>query len=208
MTKFRREPELIAIALALIGESAELSPVERRIAARYKRRVPSRALLAATKAAITRGEDPLGDALIALRPAAARRKVGAVYTPAIIIDSMLEWAKAEGTPSRVIDAGSGSGRFLIAAGAQFPGAKLVGIEVDPVAALTLRANLAVHDMAARATVIVADYRAAHIKPVTGKTLFIGNPPYVRHHGIGENWKSWYATSTATVPVVWTASGEE
>jgi hypothetical protein len=196
MTKFRNEPELIAVALALVGESAELSPAERRIAARYKRRRPSPLLLAATKAAITRGEDLLGNALIALRPAAVRRKAGAVYTPAIIIDSMLGWAKAEGMPSRVIDAGSGSGRFLIAAGTQFPRAKLVGIELDPVAALTLRANLAVHDLAARATVIVADYRTAHLKPATGKTLFIGNPPYVRHHGIDEKWKNWYATSTA------------
>jgi hypothetical protein len=157
-------------------------------------------LLAATKAAIARGADPLGEAFTALRPPAIRRKAGAVYTPATIIDSMLAWAKEVGTPARVIDAGSASGRFLIAAAAQFPRAKLVGIELDPVAALTLRANLAVHNLTARATVIVGDYRAAPIAPATGKTLFIGNPPYVRHHDIEEQWKSWYAASAAAFGV--------
>jgi len=200
MLRFTSERQLIRVSLALAGESAELSSAERSIAARYKHQAASPLLLAATKAAIARGADPLGEALTALRPPAIRRKAGAVYTPATIIDSMLAWAKEVGTPSRVIDAGSGSGRFLIAAAMQFPRAKLVGIELDPVAALTLRANLAVHHLTARATVTVGDYRAAPIASATGKTLFIGNPPYVRHHDIEEQWKSWYAASAAAFGV--------
>ena len=196
MTKITSEQQLITVALTLAGESAALSHAEQSIAARYKGRVASPLLLAATKAAIARGADPLGEALTALRPPAVRRKVGAVYTPATIINSMIAWAKEVSTPARVIDAGSGSGRFLIAAAAQFPRAKLVGIEIDAVAALTLRANLAVHNLAARAAVLVGDYRATPIAPATGKTLFIGNPPYVRHHDIEEQWKSWYAASAA------------
>jgi hypothetical protein len=200
MLRFTSERELIGVSLALAGEGVEFSSAERSIAAPYRHRSISPLLLAATKAAIARGADPLGEALTALRPPPVRRKAGAVYTPATIIDSMLAWAKEAGRPSRVIDAGSGSGRFLIAAAEQFPRAQLVGIELDPVAALTLRANLAVHNLTARATVIVGDYRAASIAPATGKTLFIGNPPYVRHHEIEEQWKSWYAASAAAFGV--------
>ena len=28
------------------------------------------------------------------------------------------------------------------------------------------------------------------------TAFIGNPPYVRHHDISEDWKTWYASKFA------------
>lgn len=190
------EAELTAVALALIGDTSGLSMAEQHVVARCERRALSASLLANTRAAITRREDPLGDAFTAIRSPAARRKAGAVYTPGAIVDSMLAWAQMQGTPARVIDAGAGSGRFLLAAGAQFPRAQLVGIELDPVAALMLRANLAVHQLDARATVLVADYRTAPVRAAIGKTLFIGNPPYLRHHGIGQPWKNWYAAAAA------------
>src|SRR3546814_1885250 len=60
-----------------------------------------------------------------------------------IIQSMIAWAVSEGTPARVVDAGAGSGRFLLSAAVQFPKAQLVGIEYDPMAALLLRATLTV-----------------------------------------------------------------
>jgi hypothetical protein len=199
MTSLANEHALIAATLALIGESVDLSAAEQRLAARNKR-IPTGSACKAIRAAIMRGEDPLGDALMILRPPALRRATGAVYTPGTIIASMLDWAASEGRPARVIDPGAGSGRFLIAAAARFPRAELLAIEVDPVAALTLRANLAVHGLAERAAVLVADYRAAQVRPATGKTLFVGNPPYVRHHGISETWKSWYAASAASYGV--------
>jgi hypothetical protein len=77
-------------------------------------------------------------------------------------------------------------------GSAFRHARLVAIEIDPVATLMLRANLAVHGLVDRAQVIVDDYRRAGLVPIRGKTLFIGNPPYVRHHDIGDAWKDWFA----------------
>ena len=45
-------------------------------------------------------------------------------------------------------------------------------------------------LADRARVHVGDYRALSLPPVDGPTLFVGNPPYVRHHRIAPEWKTW------------------
>lgn len=109
---------------------------------------------------------------------------------------MMAWLKEQGTPARILDPGAGSGRFIIAAGETFPNAQLIAVEIDPVAALMLRANLAVRGWTARATVLVKDYRTIKLPSCAGVTAFIGNPPYVRHHHIAEDWKYWYASRFA------------
>ena len=155
-------------------------------------------LIAATVSQIEEGGDPLGEAFCALRPATQRRKDGAVYTPPAIVNTMLSWAESVGAPDRVIDPGSGSGRFLLEAGRRFPRALLVAIERDPLAALTVRANLAVSGMAERAEVRVEDFLTSDLGGSDGRTLFIGNPPYVRHHLIPLRWKDWLKNQAATM----------
>ena len=113
---------------------------------------------------------------------------------------MTAWAASQCDPLRVVDPGAGSGRFLLAAGARFPKAALIGIESDPLAALILRANLCAQGFADRAEVTVADYRSATLLPVRGPSLFIGNPPYVRHHELGATWKTWFAKSARRVGI--------
>ncbi len=93
-------------------------------------------------------------------------------------------------PERVVDPGTGSGRYLLAAGAAFPDTSLVGADIDPVATVMARGNLAAAGLAGRAEVRQADYRGLVLPPVPGRTLFLGNPPYVRHHGIEPAWKQW------------------
>ncbi len=68
--------------------------------------------------------------------------------------------------------------------------------MDPLAALMLRANLSVRGLTERATVLVQDYRMVTLPGCAGRTAFIGNPPYVRHHDIDERWKAWYASRFA------------
>ena len=148
--------------------------------------------------AIARGGDPLGDAFCRLRSATVRRRQGAVYTPQPIVKSMIAWAASEGTPLRVVDPGAGSGRFLLAAGQAFPHAELVAVESDPLAALLLRANAAALGMADRLTLIVDDYRKIALPLVAGQTLYVGNPPYVRHHDIPPSDKDWLASAAATL----------
>jgi len=142
---------------------------------------------------IRSGQDPLGDAYCALRSQDERRKAGAIYTPYTIIAPMVNWPHFENlSPARIVDAGAGSGRFILRAGAVYNSALLIGIERDPIAALILRANASVLNMLPRLQVIVGDYRSVNLNRINGATLFIGNPPYTRHHNISKTWKDWFS----------------
>jgi len=140
--------------------------------------------------AIERGGDPLGDTYCRILLPADRRPLGQTYTPAPIISAMTSWAAAQDTPVRIVDPGAGSGRYLLAAAKRFPKSSIVAAEVDPMSALMLRANIAVNKLHDRAKVHLGDYRALELPDVSGPTLFIGNPPYVRHHQIDAEWKQW------------------
>jgi len=133
---------------------------------------------------------PVGECFSQLRSPEQRRPLGATYTLPAVIKAMLDWAAQDYSPKRVIDPGTGSARFLVAAGRHFSLATLMGVEIDPLAAIIARGHLAAAGLADRATIIVGDYRTFVPQPITGSTLYIGNPPYVRHHLLGTTWKSW------------------
>jgi len=180
---------LVAAALALGAREVRGWSAEEELLSAQKRRV-SRAVVADVRDRIQCGEDPLGEAFCNLRRPAERRPQGATFTPRAIVDAMVGWAAEAGAPQRVVDPGTGSGRYLVAAGLRIPNASLVGIEIDPLPAILARANLAVAGMAARSEVVLGDYRAVLLPRIGAQTLFIGNPPYVRHHLLGSRWKTW------------------
>ena len=188
----RTIPSLVALAAALgAEETGDLSAAERRLLDEQDQdAAPAAELVLRAAALIRRGEDPLGDAYCAIRSPGERRPLGQTYTPHPIIEAMLRWASDHGTPTRVVDPGAGSGRYLLAAGRRFPEAELHGSDVDPLATLMLRANLAAAGLAGRSRVHLGDYRALALPEAEGPTLFIGNPPYVRHHQIAPEWKAW------------------
>ena len=194
------QPELLSAALALMGRTQDLSPAEAAVVAGIK---PStdKALVERFRVAIAKGDDPLGDCFCKLRNAEDRRRHGQTFTPAGLVSTMMRKAQAEvikdGPFAQVVDVGAGTGRFALAAGGAFPKAQVLAIEPDPVCALLLRANLAVAGMTDRATVLVSDFREVNL-PSGGRRLFIGNPPYVRHHDIEEHWKKWYAATMRTL----------
>lgn len=115
--------------------------------------------------------------------------MGATYTPQGIVGSMVGWADTL-HPGRIVDPGAGSGRFVVAAGRRFRDAKLIAAEVDPLATLLLRAHATTAGVATRLTVVVGDYRRLRLPELSDPTLFVGNPPYVRHHLIDPQWKRW------------------
>jgi adenine-specific DNA-methyltransferase len=183
------ERHLAAVAVALGARSVTgWSDAEGKLAGGLP--TPPEPLVERVRRKIQMGRDPLGDLFCDLRPAAERRESGATYTPAPIVDAMLRWAKRHADPARIVDPGAGSGRFLLQAGRRFRKARLIGIELDPLAALTARANLAAAGMTERTEIVLADYRAFRLPPESGQTLFIGNPPYVRHHLLEPHWKKW------------------
>lgn len=197
MQYFTDSPErLIALCLALLGRSSGLSLSERRLIKGVNAESVPLSVVQAVREAIVLGEDPLGDLFVRVRSADERRSSGAVYTPHPIVGSMMIWLLAQGCIDRIVDPGAGSGRFILAAGKAFPAAQLIAVEMDPLAALMLRANLTSLGWAERATILVKDYRDVKLPKITGRTAFIGNPPYVRHHDISAAWKGWYAQGFA------------
>lgn len=184
--------KLVSLAVALGAKSvAGWSPAEQQLTASLAD-IDS-AVVEEYGRRIRAGEDPLGDRFCQLRSAEERRRHGATYTPPRIVAWMLGRAAARAiNPSRVVDPGVGSARFLIRAGTVFPRASLVGVEIDPLPALLARANLATLGLARRSQIFVSDYRNAELGGSVGRTLYVGNPPYLRHHQIAPVWKTWLA----------------
>lgn len=185
---------LVAACAELLGKHAEPSEAERSIIKQAQNVHIPQKVVEVMRDAILQGNDPLGDLFAVVRSAIQRRDIGAVYTPQPIVDSMIRWLAHHSKPARIVDPGAGSGRFIFAAGTVFPSAELVAVELDPVAALMLRAAVNVRGWAKRTSIIVADYRDITLPPCSGITAFVGNPPYVRHHGIEKCWKVWYAAN--------------
>lgn len=187
----RSEAELIALALALGARRSGASAAERREA---KRAAPVDAeRVRAVRSALEAGGDPLGEAFCSLRSPAVRRATGAVYTPFVLVRAILDGVqrrKGATEITRVVDPGAGSGRFLLEAAQRFPTAELVAVETDPVASILLRANAEAAGFSGRLQVLTTDFRTVKLGRTHGRTLFSGNPPYVRHHGIEPRWKAW------------------
>jgi len=193
-TQISTERDLASAAIALGAlDVAGVSAQERTLA--KKALGLEKAVIDHLKAEIRAGGDPLGSAFAAIRSPALRRESGATYTPSGIVSAMTAWAAEQPRPDRVVDPGVGSARFLAAAGKVLPRAELYGLEVDPLAALMARAVLAVQGLAKRSRVDLIDYRS-EMEAYAGKTLFIGNPPYIRHHLIAQEWKQWLVEKAA------------
>lgn len=160
----------------------------------------SRELRVAFLDRLAAGDDPLGDQYSAAYSPEERRGTGATLTPVPIVRAMIEWAKRQatalGTPERIIDCGAGTGRFAVSAARAFPKAHVVAVENDPTMTLLLRANISAAALNNRIEIAEADFRSIELAPANGPTLFIGNPPYVRHHRISGEWKRWYTETLA------------
>ena len=144
-------------------------------------------------------DDAPGTAYCATHSAEDRRAGGITLTPAWLVERMLDLALARQSSSgrfdTVVDVGAGTGRFIVAALARFPQARGIAVELNPVLARLLRQRLRERGLSGRVDVIEGDFRAATL-PLRGRALFIGNPPYVRHHDIEPVWKAWYRDGMA------------
>ena len=120
---------LVGAALARgAGDVPGWSVAEAQLVGRVDPVAPDAETLELVRAVVQAGGDPLGEAFAALRSPEARRPLGATYTRPIVA-SMVEWAADQSAPARIVDPGSGSGRFALAAGRRFPGASLVAVEL-------------------------------------------------------------------------------
>jgi len=144
-------------------------------------------------------DDAPGTDYCATHSAEDRRAGGVTLTPAWLVERMLDLAQERETASgpfdTIVDVGAGTGRFIVAALARLPQARGIAVEINPVLARLLRQRLRERGLSGRVDVIEGDFRAATL-PLRGRALFIGNPPYVRHHDIEPVWKGWYRDGMA------------
>ena len=145
------------------------------------------------------GSDAPGDDYCLRNDSVSRRAEGITLTPAWLVECMLDEMAGQRYDT-IVDCGAGTGRFAIAAALHFPAARIIAVEFNPVLAGLLRQRAVEHGVAARIDVVEGDFREARIVTV-GRTLFIGNPPYVRHHDIAPEWKAWYAFRMAATGIV-------
>lgn len=189
----RRQAVLRLLRLALDLGAMEcggpLTEAEREVVATVPPPVASSPTeIADARVAILAGGDPLGERLCALWPAVDRRPRGAFYTAPTLVEPMLDWVLAR-DPARLVDPGCGSGRFAAGGIRRRSDLEVVAVDLDPIATLLTRAVLAVLG-AQNATVVQADYTTLALPIVGGRTGFVGNPPYVRHHDLTPAAKAW------------------
>lgn len=116
--------------------------------------------------------------MMQVRSKGARHDTGTVYTPQNVVDRMVEDADPASF-DHIIDTGCGCGRFAITAAQKAPEVPVTAVDLDPLACL-LTATVAKSFGFKNVTVRRGDFLRMDVVD-TGRTLFIGNPPYVRHH---------------------------
>lgn len=179
----------LAVALGAVGAGGPLSSAERQLVDGAGALEPAPEEVASAQAALRAGEDPLGRLFYELRDAAARRGTGTVYTPDEIVEPMVKWVLSQ-EPERVIDAGCGSGRYAAAILRARPDMPVIAVDLDPLATLMTRAAVAVLATGEDVTVVQDDFTRFRLPKTDGRTAFLGNPPYLRHHQIPARTKAW------------------
>ena len=185
------ELELARMALAIGANrcGGPFSKAEQLLADRASEHAsaPGKAAVRTARDAILAGQDPLGEQLCQIRPQATRRALGAFYTDRSIVESMLRWVDAQ-APDEIVDCGSGTGRFAIAAAKMHAETPVLAIEIDPLACLISRASAAVLRLS-NIVVVNHDFTTLRLPTTNGRRAFIGNPPYVRHHALTPDQKA-------------------
>lgn len=122
----------------------------------------------------------------------ARKKLGAFYTPAPLVERTLELALAhvDGGPLAVVDPACGAGAFLSAAAKLRPDAKLFGLELTQEAARACQARVPGAD------VRVGDALRGGLEPLLAavppghRELWVGNPPYNGTSSLLKDREAW------------------
>ncbi|HEY4451359.1 MAG TPA: hypothetical protein VGN13_07165 [Solirubrobacteraceae bacterium] len=142
--------------------------------------------------ALGAGIDPLPTLYDASISRAHRRRLGTVFTPAPVVDHMLDLAAKvmRGAPDSVADPGAGVGAFTVAAARRWPKARVIAVDVNVVTLGLLAARIAFEidaefaDAAAlrRIELVHGDYLdglSDRFGAGDGRLLCLGNPPYTR-----------------------------
>lgn len=138
---------------------------------------------------IRAGDDVLGREYCRLKTAPERRHHGATFTPDRVVSAMVQWALAHHRPQTIVDPGAGSARYAIAAAQAFPDAQVIAVEIDPMLRVIAKTRILMMGLNDRIQVHPGSFLTMERPASAGRMLFIGNPPYVRHHDISVSDKN-------------------
>lgn len=138
------------------------------------------------------------EALAAHLSPAERRHRGAFFTPAALVERVLDAVAPfvpRGGPLRIIDPACGAGAFLSAAALRWPRSELVGLELNPESARLCRRRVP------QAKVTVADALGDVPLPAPDETfeLWLGNPPYNGNSPLLKSKAAWAAACSWMPP---------
>lgn len=114
----------------------------------------------------------LGEVCQRLRDLDEKKGLGQVFTPAVAVEAALDLA-GDFVPQRIIDPACGAGDFLLAAARRWPGARVTGMDIDPLALAVAGTNMAL--AAGKAQLILAN--ALKSEAQGELDLVMGNPPW-------------------------------
>lgn len=124
-----------------------------------------------------------------LRTPQTRHQSGMVFTPEQIVRTMVSQALKD-RPVRIVDPGCGIGRFALRAADEARTMnhrlEIIAYDTDPLACLLLATIASIQKKDIK--VIRGDFLEQSINTISGKTCFIGNPPYIRHHLLTQSQK--------------------
>lgn len=141
--------------------------------------------------ALRRGHDVLGDAYMSTNRTSDRRASGCTYTPLPLVREMVELAASRIDPTTVIDCGCGSGRFALECARAFPRARVLAVDSSELACAMCDANAVAAGLSERIETVCSDFTELARPRGAGRVLWVGNPPYVRHHAISPERKRWF-----------------
>lgn len=144
----------------------------------------------ALRESLVSGKDVLGETFVARHSARERRATGSTYTPMPIVSDMVSAAKRVVDPAVIVDCGCGSGRFALACAKVFPHAKVYAVDNSALACEMCQQNVSSLGLDEQVTVVEDDFTSFVPQRNDGQILWIGNPPYVRHHDVDQCHKSW------------------
>ena len=136
-------------------------------------------------------KDVLGERYMRENDPAVRRLTGSTYTPEWLVGEMVATAAKHIDPDIIVDCGCGSGRFAVAAALAFPKAAVIAVDTSAEACLMCRENAEANNVGDRVEIVNDSFLNLELPAGRGRVLWIGNPPYVRHHNISEREKKWY-----------------
>lgn len=114
----------------------------------------------------------LGQIYQCMRKIAEKKDLGQVFTPMPAVEAALDLVKAK--PERIIDPACGAGDFLLACSRRWPGARLTGIDIDPLALAVAATKLTLADIG-NVELLLAN--AIGLSCAGTYDLVAGNPPW-------------------------------